>query len=82
MAKKTIKGLNGIRVLGLIGVLLYHMFPSLLPGGFLGVMIFFVLSGFLSAYSINNEIKIGQFNLIAYYLKRIRRIYLPLIIVL
>ena len=48
--KKTrIRGLDGLRTLALTGVLLYHAFPRFMPGGFFGVVIFFVISGFLTA---------------------------------
>lgn len=77
-----ISGLNGIRLLGLIGVILYHTFPNQVPGGFFGVIIFFVLSGYLSGVSIVRSLKEGSFHLLAYYKKRFLRLYPALIVVL
>ena len=41
------KGLDALRGMGIIGIVIYHLFPAFLPGGFLGVPLFFVLSGYL-----------------------------------
>ncbi|MBQ1506508.1 MAG: acyltransferase [Erysipelotrichales bacterium] len=82
--KKTprIMGLDGLRTLALVGVLLYHMFPKAVPGGFYGVILFFVISGFLAGYSGTKELRAGKFSIFRYYVKRFFRIYPALIIVL
>ena len=74
---KNIKGLHTLRALGVIGVLFYHAFPNHIRGGFFGVLIFFVLSGYLKGLSVHKDISFFQ-----YYKKRILRLYPTLIIVL
>ncbi len=46
--KKYIKSFDALRVIALLGVFLYHLMPNLVPSGYLGVVIFFVLAGFLT----------------------------------
>lgn len=77
-----IAGLDGLRAIAIIGVTLYHMFPDIIKGGFLGVSLFFVLTGYLLAVtserkSNNEDFKIGSF-----YKKRIIRIYPTLLLVI
>jgi peptidoglycan/LPS O-acetylase OafA/YrhL len=55
-------------------VILFHAFPQTLPGGFLGVDVFFVISGFLITGMILDGIRAGRFSLIDFYLRRARRI--------
>ena len=45
--KRYITGFDGIRTIAVIGVILYHLFPQVMRGGYLGVPIFFVVSGYL-----------------------------------
>ena len=77
--RKRISGLDGLRTLALAGVLLYHAFPRQVPGGFFGVVIFFVISGFLTAYATVSRGRIGVFT---YYRRRLVRLYPALVIVL
>ena len=77
--RKQIRGLNALRTLALFGVLLFHMFPQAVPGGYFGVILFFVISGFLTAYSTDSE---EEIQVLPYYLKRLKRIYPALIIML
>lgn len=73
--------LDFLRGLGLILVIITHTFPKLLPGGFIGVDFFFVISGFLiTKNSINDQIN-KNFSIVTYYLKRIKRIIPPTLIV-
>lgn len=66
--------ITGLRALAVIPVLLYHAFPSLAPGGFFGVDVFFVISGYLISGIIFRGLAAGTFSWINFYDKRIRRI--------
>ena len=84
MAKnRYITGYSGLRALAVIGVILYHFDPNTFVGGYLGVPIFFVLSGYLVTCQIlkSYEEK-GFYNNKKFYLSRIKKIYPPLIAVL
>ena len=63
-------------------VLNFHAFPDAVPGGFVGVDVFFVISGFLITGLIARELDVGRFSLIEFYNRRIRRIFPALILVL
>ena len=65
----------------MLSVLVFHAFPSLLQGGFVGVDIFFVISGFLITGIIAREIDSGQFSIAKFYERRARRI-LPALFVM
>ena len=60
----------------------FHAFPEAMPGGFIGVDIFFVISGFLITGIIVRELDQRHFGLLAFYARRIRRIFPALIVVL
>ena len=75
-----IHGLSGIRTIAIAGVVLYHLFPDVLPGGFLGVNLFFVLSGYLIAVTNLRKAETGTFSTLRFYKKRILRIYPALIL--
>ena len=73
--------IDGLRALAVMPVIYYHAgFPGL-PGGFLGVDVFFVISGFLISRILLNELHTGQFSLLAFYERRARRI-LPALFVM
>jgi len=63
-------------------VLNFHAFPDAMPGGFIGVDVFFVISGFLITGIIMREQELGRFSLIGFYNRRIRRIFPAVIVVL
>ncbi|HEX5370384.1 MAG TPA: acyltransferase family protein [Dehalococcoidia bacterium] len=68
-------GLDGLRALAVIAVLIYHGRTSWLPGGYLGVEVFFVISGFIITRSLLNEWQDrGRINLGAFWLRRARRL--------
>ncbi len=76
-------GLDGVRALAVIGVLLYHADLSWIPGGFLGVDVFFVLSGFLITSLILEEFdRSGRVDFRKFYLGRARRLLPALLLVL
>uniref|UniRef100_UPI001359531E acyltransferase family protein n=1 Tax=Varibaculum vaginae TaxID=2364797 RepID=UPI001359531E len=70
-----ILGLDGLRAIGCGAVLLYHLLPEVAPGGFLGVDVFFVLSGFLiTALLLRDYEKFGKVRIARFWLRRIRRL--------
>jgi peptidoglycan/LPS O-acetylase OafA/YrhL len=76
---KKIQWLSVLRAAGLILVLIYHLFYDLLPGGFLGVDIFFTLSGYLiTALAIEEFKETNSFDLFSFYTRRFSHIYPPL----
>ncbi|WP_414011654.1 acyltransferase family protein [Limnobacter sp.] len=74
--------IDGLRALAVTWVVLYHAFPGLLPGGFIGVDVFFVISGFLITGIILREQDAGDFTISHFYSKRVRRIFPALLTVL
>jgi peptidoglycan/LPS O-acetylase OafA/YrhL len=76
-----IKWLSTIRISGLLLVLVYHFFRDILPGGFIGVDVFFTLSGYLVTASIVEEFRShGKFSLFSFYKRRFLRLYPPLLL--
>jgi peptidoglycan/LPS O-acetylase OafA/YrhL len=65
---------DGLRALAVVAVIAYHANPHWLPGGFAGVDIFFVISGFLISGLIAKEIDRGTFRFANFYKRRIKRI--------
>jgi len=74
--------IDGLRAIAVILVVGFHAFPNLFPGGFIGVDIFFVISGFLISSIIFKGIEQGQFSFFEFYGRRIRRIFPALVAVL
>ncbi len=74
--------IDGLRAIAVGSVLAYHAFPSLLPGGFIGVDIFFVISGFLITNILLQSLAAGDFSYRDFYARRIRRIFPALVLVL
>jgi peptidoglycan/LPS O-acetylase OafA/YrhL len=73
-ASNHLPELDGLRAVAISAVLLFHLDPSLLKGGFLGVDIFFVISGFLITWKIAPQIAEGRFSFGEFYLGRARRL--------
>nr|WP_245404750.1 acyltransferase family protein [Ancylobacter gelatini] len=74
--------IQGIRALAVLSVVIFHAFPSLLTGGFVGVDIFFVISGYLITNSITKDIELQRFSLKEFYRRRIRRLFPAMALVL
>jgi peptidoglycan/LPS O-acetylase OafA/YrhL len=76
------KDIDGIRALAVLSVVFFHAFPKLIPGGYIGVDIFFVLSGYLISNIIFHQVENKQFSWTAFYINRINRIFPALIVIL
>jgi len=74
--------IDGLRAFAVIAVVFYHAFPNLLPGGFIGVDVFFVISGFLISSIIFSELDTQSFKFSSFYARRIKRIFPALIVIL
>ncbi len=77
--RADIDGLRAIAVLSVVG---YHAFPHRLRGGFTGVDVFFVISGFLISGLILEDLARGRFTFRRFYARRFRRIFPALVVVL
>ncbi|WP_164738131.1 acyltransferase family protein [Frigidibacter oleivorans] len=73
--------IDGLRGLSVAGVLVYHLGAGWLPGGFSGVDVFFVISGFLVTAILRREMAAGQFSLMRFYRRRALRILPSLLLV-
>lgn len=77
-----IPGLDGLRAVAIVAVLLFHLDPRWLPGGFLGVDVFFVISGFLiTTLLVREHAREGRVDLRGFWTRRARRL-LPALLVL
>ena len=74
MKKYYIKEINFLRFVSIFSVVIYHYFPEIIPRGYLGVDLFFVISGFLISFYIYKELEIKKFSLLNFYHRRIKRI--------
>ena len=73
---------EGLRGIAILAVLIFHALPSWLPGGFVGVDLFFVLSGFLVGNLIFSDLAKGNFSYRTFYARRARRLFPALLVVL
>ena len=77
---RYIPAIDGLRAVAVIAVLLYHLGISWIPGGFLGVDLFFVISGYVITRLLLDSIqRSGGLDLRAFYIARIRRLLPPLL---
>jgi len=74
--------IDGLRAVAILSVVAYHAFPSLLPGGFIGVDVFFVISGYLISTILFKSHEAGTFSYLDFYIRRARRIFPSLALVL
>ncbi len=74
--------IDGIRAIAVLLVILYHANFSFITGGYIGVDVFFVLSGFLITLTIDREMNTDSFSFKKFYLRRIRRIIPVLVFVM
>lgn len=73
--------IDGLRALAILPVVAYHAFPSYIPGGFIGVDIFFVISGYLISLIIFRSLSNNNFSFAEFYAHRVKRIFPALILV-
>ena len=76
------RDIDGLRAISVLIVLAFHAFPEWVAGGFIGVDVFFVISGFLITGIILNDVDAGRFTILRFYHRRIRRIFPALVVVL
>ena len=74
--------IDGLRAVAVLLVLLFHLDPTSFSGGFVGVDVFFVISGYLMTRLITDEIGAGSFSIIGFYARRCRRILPALLVML
>ncbi|WP_206081316.1 acyltransferase family protein [Mariprofundus ferrooxydans] len=74
--------IDGLRAVAVMAVVGYHAFPGMIQGGFIGVDIFFVISGYLISTIIFSSLERDRFSLAEFYVRRIRRIFPALVFVL
>ena len=82
MSTKYRADLDGLRALAVSGVVVYHAFPAMLPSGYIGVDIFFVISGFLVTSLLLDDASKSRFSILNFYARRANRILPALILVL
>ncbi|MGY5340541.1 acyltransferase family protein [Levilactobacillus spicheri] len=81
--RRYITGFDGLRTLAVLGVIIYHLVPSSLQGGYLGVPIFFLISGYLVTYLLIQEYEThGGINFLSFYGRRVKRLYPALVTML
>lgn len=69
-----VASLDGLRAIAILSVIVFHLHPPLLPGGFTGVDVFFVLSGFLITKIILKDLRDKKFSLRRFFIRRIHRL--------
>lgn len=71
-----VTGIDGLRTLAVLGVIIYHLLPNFLQGGYLGVPLFLLISGYFITYQFSQRLIQGeQVNIGHFYYKRFRRLY-------
>ena len=77
---RYITGIDGLRAVAVIGVIVYHLLPFDLKGGYIGVPIFFVISGYLITDLFMKEWdQTGSINIVSFFYRRMRRLYPALV---
>ncbi len=76
--------IDGLRAFAVLSVIAYHVFPTVMPGGWFGVDVFFVISGFLitSLLLAEHRRRRGRINLLGFWMARVRRLLPALFLVL
>ena len=74
--------IDGLRAVAVVSVLAFHAFPWRAPGGFAGVDVFFVISGFLITQLVDVSASAARFRFASFYARRVRRLFPALLIVI
>ena len=74
--------IDGLRAIAVLAVVLYHAGVSIVGGGYVGVDIFFVISGYLIMATVAEDRRLGRFSIVAFYERRARRIFPALFVML
>ncbi|WP_076460994.1 acyltransferase family protein [Limosilactobacillus caccae] len=82
-SRHFITGIDGLRTLAVLGVIIYHLLPNVLQGGYLGVPLFLLVSGYFITYQFSQQLTYGgRINVGHFYAKRFRKLYPTLIAML
>ncbi|MCX8506669.1 MAG: acyltransferase family protein [Alphaproteobacteria bacterium] len=76
------RDIDGLRAIAVLAVMVFHAVPQYFPGGFIGVDIFFVISGYLISTIIYENLAQQKFSFLTFYMRRTRRIFPTLIVVI
>lgn len=79
---KFLTDIEGLRALAIVPVVAFHAWPHLLPGGYVGVDVFFVISGYLITTLLLQWLQAGSYGIASFYAARIRRIFPALFVML
>ncbi len=74
--------IDGLRAVAVLLVVVFHAFPASMGGGYIGVDVFFVISGYLISGIIFERLALGSFSIVDFYIRRVRRIFPALLTVL
>lgn len=76
------RDIDGLRAIAVLSVVAFHAFPEWIKGGFIGVDVFFVISGYLISTIIFDNLDRGTFSFLEFYERRVKRIFPALLLVL
>jgi peptidoglycan/LPS O-acetylase OafA/YrhL len=74
--------IQGLRAIAVLSVVIFHAWPAALPGGYIGVDVFFVISGYLISSILLKDIEAGRFSIVEFYRRRVARIFPALFLML
>ena len=66
--------IDGLRAIAVLSVIIFHFFPKYLPGGYIGVDVFFTISGYIITSTTLHRLKNGDCSIISFYIRRISRL--------